>query len=66
MNGSLTDAGREELALALILLKDFKTDGRFDPAVVIQITRLAEHIGVLTEFNRLLSQVPPMKVIPRY
>jgi hypothetical protein len=62
---SLSQAGKEELALALLLLKDFKSEGRFDPEITLSVLKMAQHLGVLEEFNKLLTQVPPMKVVPR-
>jgi hypothetical protein len=66
MNKRLSKAGREDLALALILLKDFKTGGRFDVDQIKGITELAEHLGVLKEYDDIISKVPPMRVEPRY
>jgi hypothetical protein len=62
----LSKAGREEVAFALILLRDFKTPGRFDPDVVVGIIRLAEFLGVRQEYDELISKVPPMKIEERY
>jgi len=62
----LTKAGREELALALILLKDFKCQGKMDVDITIQIHKLAEHLGVLDEMIALLPKVPPMRIEERY
>jgi hypothetical protein len=61
----LTDAGKEDLALALILLKDFRTDGKFDSDYTIKMIEFAKHLGILDEYNRMLSRVPPMKIVPR-
>ena len=61
----LSQAGKEELALALLLLKDFKCDGKFDVEVTRTILEMARFLGVLPEFEKLMSQVPPMKVVPR-
>jgi hypothetical protein len=62
----LSQAGKEELALALLLLKDFKCGEKFDVDVTRSILELAQELGVLKEFSALLSKLPPMKVIPRY
>jgi hypothetical protein len=62
---SLTDDGREDVAFALLLLKDFKSEGRFDPALTMQIFALAKHLGVYPELERLLSKIPPMRIEPR-
>ena len=62
----LSKAGKEEVALALILLKDFKCDGRFDVDMVMNILKLAEYLGVKQEYDELITQVPPMKVTERH
>ncbi len=61
----LSKRGREELALALILWKDFKTDGKFDIEATKQVLGLADSIGVRKEYDALISKVPPMKIVPR-
>ena len=61
----LTPAGREELALALLLWKDFKSDGQMNIDISIQAIKFATELGVLEEFNALMPKLPPMKVIPR-
>jgi hypothetical protein len=62
---ALTPAMREEIALALLLWKDFKCDGRFDPEVTLMALRFATMLDVLAEFNALLPQLPPMRIVPR-
>ena len=61
----LSDAGKEELALALILWKDFKSNGRFDLDITKIVFELAENLGVKAEFEKLLSKIPPMRIEPR-
>jgi hypothetical protein len=61
----LSKAGKQELAFALILLRDFKCDGKFDPKVIVAILSLADHIGVRTEYDELMTQIPPMKITQR-
>jgi len=61
----LSSAGREQVALALILLKDFKCEGRFDLEITKMIIELAQHLGVMAEYDKLQSVVPPMKITPR-
>ena len=58
----LTEAGKEELAFALILLKDFKCQGKFDFEITKAIFGLSKLLGVEEQFNNLLSQVPVMKI----
>ena len=65
-NKELTPEGREELALALVLLKDFKSDGKWDPDITLQILSMADFVGVKSEFEKMLTQIPPMKIEPRY
>lgn len=62
---SLSQAGKEELALALLLYKDFKCDGKFDIDITRNVLEMARHLGVLPEFEKLMSELPPMKVVPR-
>lgn len=61
----ITQAGKEELALALILWKDFKSQGKFDPGITLTAIELADCIGVKPEFEKLLSIVPVMKIVER-
>lgn len=61
----LSEAGKEELALALLLLKDFKSDGKMDLGVSMMILDLADNLGVRSQFDKLLPLIPPMKVTPR-
>ena len=51
----LSAAGRDQLALALILLKDFKSSGHFDIEVTKMIFELAENIGVKKELDKFLQ-----------
>ncbi len=61
----LSEAGKEELALALLLLRDFKSEGKIDLGVTKMILELCEHCGVTAQYNKLMPIVPPMKVVPR-
>jgi hypothetical protein len=65
MKATLTPEGREDLAFALLLLKDFKSKGRFDPDITIQIIGLAKALGVSAEYDKLLTVIPPMRIEPR-
>jgi hypothetical protein len=49
----------------VLLLKDFKCDGKFDIDVTRTVLEMARHLGVLPEFEKLMSKLPPMKVVPR-
>lgn len=62
----LTTEGRQDLALALIFLKDFKSAGLFDIQVTEQMIKMAELLGVRAEFEDLLSKIPPMRIEPRH
>jgi len=63
---NLTKEGRGEVALAIILWKDFKSQGKFDIQITGQAIKLTQILGVNNEFNDLLSKVPPMQIEPRY
>ena len=62
----LSEAGREQVAMALILLKDWKCKGKFDADVTISILGLADHLEVRAEFDKLMPIVPPMKIEKRF
>ncbi len=66
MKAELTEAGREQVAFALLLLKDYKCDGKFDIDHNMTILKLAEHLGVLEEYRNLQPRVPPMRIVERY
>lgn len=61
----LTDEGKLDLALALILLKDYKSQGKWDSDVSLTIIKFATSLGVRKEFTELLSKVPPMLIKPK-
>lgn len=61
----LSEDGKQDVALALIFLRDFKSEGRFDVDVSASIFEIAAHLGVAEQYNQLLSKVPPMRVVPR-
>lgn len=61
----LTEVGKEELAFALLLLKDFKCAGRFDPDVTLAILSLAKQLDVLKQYDALITKIPVMKIEPR-
>lgn len=59
----LSDGGRRELALALLLWKDFKADGKFDPDLVLQMYELADVLGVRTQLEQLARELlVPFKI----
>jgi len=61
----LSESGREEVALALILWKDFKAEGKMDVDIFITATKLADTLGVRKQFDALLPKIPPMRIEPR-
>ena len=61
----LNEAGKEEVALMIILWKDFKCDGKLDLDVTTQAIKFADLMGVRAQFEKMLSKVPPLKVVPR-
>ena len=61
----LTDGGKEELAFALLLWKDAKADGKFDPRIYTQAIEFAEMLDVKVEFEKLMKEIPPIKVTLR-
>lgn len=61
----LTQAGKEELALALLLWKDFKSQGRFDVDITMEAIKMAGILGVAKEFNDSFAKLPPMRIVPR-
>lgn len=64
--GELSKAGKEELALALILWKDFKDQGKMDLEIMKQVISFADYLGVRKEFDELLGKLPPLKIEERY
>ena len=62
----LNEAGRQQVALALILLKDYKTGGVFDIESSLMVIELADHLGVRKEYDELMPVVPPMRIEQRY
>jgi len=62
----LTPEGKEKVAIALLLLKDFQDDGKFDIRISADIYFLADFLGVAKEYSDLLSKIPPMKITPRH
>jgi hypothetical protein len=59
---NLTGAGKEELALALILWKDFKSQGKMDIDIMKQTVKFTDMLGITKEFQKMLSKVPPLEI----
>lgn len=66
MKITLSESGKEELALALHLLRQWKTqDGsRFQPEVTMQILKMADYIDVRAQYDALLIPLPRYKFVP--
>ena len=57
MKQELSQGGKEELALALLLWKDFKCQGKMDVGIYKQMLQLADHLGVSQELEALIKKV---------
>ncbi len=53
----LSSGGKKELALALLLWKDFKCQGKVDLEFYKQMLQLADYIGVKKELETLINEV---------
>jgi len=65
MKKTLSEEGKREIAFALLLLKDFKCNGRFDIEITKSILELSDYLGVREKLEELISKVPPFIVKPR-
>ncbi len=61
----LTQAGKEELALAILLWKDFKSQGKMDIEIMKQALEFAKKLKIEQEFNAIHSQLPAMEIKPK-
>ena len=61
----LSEDGKQQLALALLLLKDFKSDGKFDVNMILKILELADMLGVREQYDELITRIPPLKITQR-
>ena len=63
----LSEDGKEQVALALLLLKDFKRQEcpEDDMDITLGILKLAKHLGVYAQFQAMMPKVPPMRITPR-
>ncbi|GAG56037.1 unnamed protein product [marine sediment metagenome] len=66
MKLKLSKAGKEELAVALVLWKDFKTEGKMDIGITRQAIAFANMLGIRAEYEDMLIKLSPMKIKPRY
>ena len=62
----LTKAGKEELAIALVLWKDFKIQGKMDIGITHQAIMFADKLGIRSEYEDMMIKIPPMKIEPRH
>ena len=53
----LSKEGKEELALALLLWKDFKCQGKVDLDLYKQMLALSDYVGVREELDELIKKV---------
>ena len=68
MSKTLSESGREQVALALILLKDFVAPSYAAAdyiETVKKVFELADFLEVRPEFDRLMSKVLPMRIEPK-
>ena len=61
----LSKEGKRQVATALLLLKDWKCQGRFDIEITKLVFELAEHLGVKAELGEVMPVLPPMRIEPR-
>ena len=64
MSKTLSPAAKEQLAFALILLRDFKKqpDPKEDMETVLYVSKLARAIGVEAEWLAMIPKVPRFKI----
>jgi len=55
-------AAKEHIATALLLMKDWQSDGHFNTKVTLIAIGFATALGVKEEFDRLMVQLPLMRV----
>ena len=49
----LSQEGKDQIALALVLLNDYKCDGKFVPEHTMFMYQLAEYLNVTKEFDKI-------------
>lgn len=62
MTLELSEAGKHELALGLILWNDYQSKGQFKMDVSIRMFELARHVDITDHVQRLLGKVPRMNI----
>ena len=66
MKQVLSKEAKEDLAIALILLRDFKGQGKMDVELTKYMVGLAGAIGVRDQYDMMMSKIPPMRIEPRH
>lgn len=61
----LTDEGKEELAIALLLWRDYKCHGSFDVQIIKQAIMFAKMLDIEKQYNKVMAILPPMKITVR-
>ena len=64
MKVNLSKAGKEELAIALILWKDFKSQGKWDAELTIQMLEFGKRLDIYQELESMIPRVPRMTIKP--
>lgn len=62
---NLSEAGKDELAVALILWKDFKSDGKMNLDVTRQFYEFSVMLGIEKNAGKMMAKLPPVKIVPR-
>lgn len=62
---NISEEEKEELAVALLLWKDFKTQGKMDVEITKQALQLAKLLNIEEQFDKMHIKLPPMKIEPR-
>ena len=62
----LTQPQKEELALALLLWKDFKSGGKMDMKATGNAIMFAAALDISKEYEDMLTKLPAMKIVPMF
>ena len=52
----LSQAGKEELALAIFLWKEFKRQEKFDVQINLRAIKFADNLGIRSEYDELVKK----------
>ena len=61
----LSEIDREEIAVMIMLWKDFKSHGTVNAGIYTQALKFSDIFGVREEFDKLLSKMPIMEIKPK-